>query len=46
MNTGQMLFDVRLAVQNDDKIEFLGKPGGEVFSPKDIYEKAIEIFKK
>lgn len=46
MNTGQMLFDVRVAVQNDEKIEFLGKPGGEVFSPKDIYEKAIEIFKK
>ncbi|MDK2791528.1 MAG: 2-oxoglutarate/2-oxoacid ferredoxin oxidoreductase subunit alpha [Deferribacteres bacterium] len=46
MNTGQMLFDVRLSVQNDEKIEFLGKPGGEVFSPKDIYEKAIQIFQK
>ena len=42
MNTGQMLFDVRLAIQDDDKIEFLGKPGGEVFSPDEIYTK-LEI---
>jgi 2-oxoglutarate ferredoxin oxidoreductase subunit alpha len=39
MNTGQMLFDVRLAVQNDSKIEFMGKPGGEVFTPNEIQEK-------
>ncbi|MGA1863082.1 3-methyl-2-oxobutanoate dehydrogenase subunit VorB [Deferribacter thermophilus] len=39
MNTGQMLFDVRLSVCDDSKIEFLGKPGGEVFSPDEIIEK-------
>ena len=34
MNLGQMLFDVKLSVCNDDMIDFLGKPGGEVFSPR------------
>jgi 2-oxoglutarate ferredoxin oxidoreductase subunit alpha len=39
MNTGQMLFDVRLSIQNDKKIDFMGKPGGEVFTPDEIYTK-------
>lgn len=46
MNTGQMLFDVRVSVMNDSKIEFLGKPGGEVFSPNEIFEKAFFLMKK
>lgn len=44
MNLGQMLFDVKLSVCENGKIDFLGKPGGEVFSPQDIYEKALEFF--
>ncbi|KAA0258014.1 3-methyl-2-oxobutanoate dehydrogenase subunit VorB [Deferribacter autotrophicus] len=39
MNTGQMLFDVKLAVCDDERIDFLGKPGGEVFSPDEIVNK-------
>ncbi|MCX8083633.1 MAG: 3-methyl-2-oxobutanoate dehydrogenase subunit VorB [Calditerrivibrio sp.] len=43
MNNGQMLFDVMLAVKDDSKIEFLGKPGGEVVSPDEILEKILSI---
>jgi len=39
MNNGQMLFDVVYAVKEDGKIDFLGKPGGEVVDPDEIYEK-------
>jgi len=43
MNTGQMLTDVQLAVTDRDKIEFMGSPGGESFSPEEIYNKITEI---
>ncbi len=43
MNTGQMLFDVKLAVEDKDKIEFIGKPGGEVFTPDEIQTKIEEL---
>ncbi len=43
MNTGQMLFDVKLAVEDRSKIEFLGKPGGEVFAPDEIQSKIQEL---
>lgn len=43
MNNGQMLFDVMLAVKDDSKIEFLGKPGGEVVDPDEILEKILSI---
>ena len=43
MNTGQMLFDVQLAVCDDEKIEFIGKPGGEVFSPDEIFDEVKKI---
>ncbi|ADR18196.1 3-methyl-2-oxobutanoate dehydrogenase subunit VorB [Calditerrivibrio nitroreducens] len=43
MNNGQMLFDVMLAVKDDNKIEFLGKPGGEVVDPDEILEKILSI---
>lgn len=45
MNTGQMLFDVRLAIGDDTKIEFMGKPGGEVFTPDEIQVKLEELAK-
>jgi len=43
MNTGQMLFDVRLSVMDDEKIEFIGSPGGEIFNPEEIFEKLKEM---
>lgn len=43
MNNGQMLFDVMLAVKDDSKIEFFGKPGGEVVDPDEILEKILSI---
>lgn len=43
MNTGQMLADVRLAVMDDEKTEFIGSPGGESFPPEEILEKLEEI---
>ncbi len=45
MNRGQMLFDVRLSVQNDEKIEFIGKPGGETFMPEEIENKILSCLK-
>jgi 2-oxoglutarate ferredoxin oxidoreductase subunit alpha len=43
MNTGQMLFDVKLSVDDVNKIEFIGKPGGEVFTPDEIQSKIEEL---
>jgi len=43
MNAGQMVEDVRLAVNGKSRVLFFGKPGGGVFTPEDIYEK-IKIF--
>jgi len=45
MNRGQMLLDVRLSVQNDEKINFTGKPGGETFSPEEIENKILSCLK-
>jgi 2-oxoglutarate ferredoxin oxidoreductase subunit alpha len=36
MNLGQMVDDARLAVQDDRRINFLGRPGGVVISPEEI----------
>jgi 2-oxoglutarate ferredoxin oxidoreductase subunit alpha len=38
MNLGQMLEDVRLAVQDDSKIEFYGRPGGGVPTSEELLE--------
>lgn len=43
MNNGQMLFDVVYAVKDDGKVDFLGKPGGEVVDPDEIYEKIMDL---
>ncbi|MEF3255656.1 MAG: 3-methyl-2-oxobutanoate dehydrogenase subunit VorB, partial [Deferribacterales bacterium] len=43
MNNGQMLFDVIYAVKDESKVEFLGKPGGEVVAPDEVYEKIVSI---
>lgn len=39
MNAGQMVEDVRLAVNGKSRVLLFGKPGGVVFTPEDLYEK-------
>lgn len=39
MNAGQMVEDVRLAVNGRSEVSFYGRPGGAVFSPEEIYKK-------
>ena len=43
MNLGQMLEDVKLAVNGVVQVEFLGKPGGTIFTPEEIYEHIRKI---
>jgi len=43
MNMGQMVEDVKLAVNGICPVEFLGKPGGAVFSEDEIIQKIKEI---
>lgn len=38
MNLGQMVEDVRLAVGDDSKIEFYGRPGGGVPTAEELFE--------
>lgn len=42
LNMGQMLEDVRLAVTNDVRVHFYGRPGGGIPSPHDILAKIKE----
>jgi 2-oxoglutarate/2-oxoacid ferredoxin oxidoreductase subunit alpha len=42
MNMGQMVQDVKIAVNGKANVKFLGKPGGAVFSVDEIYEKIKE----
>ncbi|NMB73710.1 MAG: 3-methyl-2-oxobutanoate dehydrogenase subunit VorB [Myxococcales bacterium] len=43
MNMGQMLEDVKLAVQGTKSIDFLGTAGGVVPSPEDVAKKIREV---
>lgn len=43
MNTGQMLFDVKVALEGAVPVEFMGCPGGESFSPEEIASKIKEM---
>ncbi|MBE0433387.1 3-methyl-2-oxobutanoate dehydrogenase subunit VorB [candidate division WOR-3 bacterium] len=43
MNLGQMVDDVKLAIECTRKIHFHGRPGGGVPTPPEIYEKIVEI---
>ncbi|MGB9714896.1 MAG: 3-methyl-2-oxobutanoate dehydrogenase subunit VorB [Thermodesulfovibrionales bacterium] len=38
MNTGQMVEDVRLAVNGKAEVFFYGRPGGTILTPEEIYE--------
>jgi len=44
MNAGQMLEDVRLAINGKTSVEFHGRMGGIVPSPDEILQKVEEIF--
>ncbi len=46
MSAGQMVEDVRLAVQNDKKVHFYGRTGGVVPTPEEVLEKIKEIAKR
>ena len=43
MSAGQMVEDVRLAVQNDKKVSFYGRTGGSIPSEEEIMEKALNL---
>ena len=38
LNTGQMVEDIKLAVNGKTPVEFFGRAGGAVFSPEEIYD--------
>jgi len=46
MNTGQMVEDVRLAVNGKSDILFYGRPGGVVFTPEEISEKIRKVYQQ
>ncbi len=45
MNAGQMVEDVRLAINGKSEVLFYGKPGGAVFNPEEIYKKISSIYR-
>lgn len=43
LNAGQMVEDVRLAVNGKSEVLFYGRPGGAVITPEELYEKLAGI---
>jgi 2-oxoglutarate ferredoxin oxidoreductase subunit alpha len=39
LNAGQMVEDVRLAVNGRSEVLFYGRPGGSIFTPEELYER-------
>ncbi len=46
MNAGQMVEDVRLAVNGKSEVFFYGRPGGAVFNPEELYQKIKAAYGK
>jgi len=46
MNAGQMVEDVRLAVNGKSEVLFYGRPGGVVFNPEELHEKIKAAYGK
>lgn len=46
LSRGQMIDDVRLAIKDDSKIAFHGRPGGAIFTVEELVEKARKEFGK
>jgi 2-oxoglutarate ferredoxin oxidoreductase subunit alpha len=43
LNMGQMVEDVRLAVNGKSEVSFYGRPGGSLITPEELYEKISEM---
>jgi len=43
MNAGQMVEDVRLAVNGRSDVLFYGRPGGSIMTPEEVQKKIMEI---
>jgi len=41
LNSGQMVEDVRLAVNGRSEVLFYGRPGGAIITPEELYEKLL-----
>jgi 2-oxoglutarate/2-oxoacid ferredoxin oxidoreductase subunit alpha len=46
MNAGQMVEDVRLAVNGRSEVLFYGRPGGVVFNPEELYKKIKTVYSR
>jgi 2-oxoglutarate ferredoxin oxidoreductase subunit alpha len=46
MNAGQMVEDVRLAVNGKCPVEFTGRMGGMISTPDDVAAKILEVAEK
>ncbi|MBI5640605.1 MAG: 3-methyl-2-oxobutanoate dehydrogenase subunit beta, partial [Nitrospirae bacterium] len=46
MNAGQMVDDVRLAINGKSEVLFYGRPGGAVFNPEELYKKIKTVYSK
>ena len=45
MNMGQMLEDVKIAVNGESKVDFYGRPAGYYFTPEEIYAEIEKVMK-
>jgi 2-oxoglutarate ferredoxin oxidoreductase subunit alpha len=45
MNAGQMVEDVKLAVNGQCEVLFYGKPGGSIITPEEVEEKVFQVAK-
>lgn len=43
LNAGQMVEDVRLAVNGISEVLFYGRPGGAIITPEELYEKLLAL---
>ena len=43
LSTGQMIEDVKLAVNGKRKVDFQGWPGGNIPTPDDIYQEIVKL---
>ncbi len=43
LNAGQMVEDVRLAVNGRSEVLFFGRPGGSVITPEELYERLLTV---
>jgi 2-oxoglutarate ferredoxin oxidoreductase subunit alpha len=43
MNTGQMIEDVRLAINGRSEVLFYGRPGGSILTSEEVQEKIQQL---